>query len=263
MKVCLNSRCAKKYLEKADEIKVEYRDRKALLDIVDEYPEKTIVFQIPYFVNDEENDINWDNLKLANQLLRGQLIICCFSYVEAYKCRDNGIKFYFGFPLQSYYQLRAAKNLGVCYARLGEGLFFDMKTVKNVGVPIRAIPNIAYIDGLPREDGVCGTWIRPEDLDLYKEYIETIEFEDCLPKKEQALYRIYMEQKEWPGDLGLIITNFNHLGLNRLILPEVGEKRINCRQICQSRGTCHICYRAMDLANKEDLTEYAEAMNLI
>ncbi len=263
MKVCLNCRCSKQYLKKADEIKVEYRDRRALLDIVDDYPDKTIIFQIPYFVEDKENDINWDNLQLANQLLRGNFIICCFSTEIAKICNVYNIKFYFGFPLQSYYQLRAAKNLGACYARLGEGLFFDMETVKLIGVPIRAVPNVAFIDGFPRPDGVCGTWIRPEDLDTYKKYVDTIEFEDCKPTKEQALYRIYMEQKNWPGELEMIITNFNHLGLNRLILPEVAEKRLTCKQRCQSRGTCRICYRAMDLANKEDLTEYAEAMNLI
>ena len=119
------------------------------------------------------------------------------------------------------------------------------------------------IDGLPREDGVCGTWIRPEDIHLYEDYVAAMEFEDCKPTKEQALFRIYTQQKEWPGDLGLLITNFNHLGLNRLILPEVGEKRLDCRHICQLGGHCRICYRAMDLANKEDLTDYAEAMNLI
>ena len=212
MKVCLNSRCEKKYLQQADEIKVEYRDRKALLDIVDDYPDKTIILQVPY---------------------------------------------------QSAYQLQAVKAMGACYVRLGETLFFNIKKTAAVGVPIRVIPNIAYIDGLPREDGVCGTWIRPEDIHLYEDYVAAMEFEDCKPTKEQALFRIYTQQKEWPGDLGLLITNFNHLGLNRLILPEVGEKRLDCRHICQLGGHCRICYRAMDLANKEDLTDYAEAMNLI
>jgi hypothetical protein len=263
MKVCLNSRCEKKYLQQADEIKVEYRDRKALLDIVDDYPDKTIILQVPYFFDPEENDLDWQQLSIANKLLQGKLIICCFSEVIANMAKLNDIKFYFGYPIQSAYQLQAVKAMGACYVRLGETLFFNIKKTAAVGVPIRVIPNIAYIDGLPREDGVCGTWIRPEDIHLYEDYVAAMEFEDCKPTKEQALFRIYTQQKEWPGDLGLLITNFNHLGLNRLILPEVGEKRLDCRHICQLGGHCRICYRAMDLANKEDLTDYAEAMNLI
>lgn len=261
MKVCLNSRVSNQYLEKADEIKVLYRDIKSLFDIIDKYPNKTIILELPFYA--EEEKINWEELKIANKLLKGNLIICCFSLKIAQLAKSFQIKFYFGFQINSYYQLQSIKNLGVCYVRLGEELFFDIKNAAKIGVPIRLFPTLAYIDGFPRKDGVCGMWIRPEDLHFYEEYADIIEFEDAKPTKEQALYRIYMEQKKWPGDLGLIITNLNYIGLNRLILPEVTEKRLTCRQACQRTSTCKLCYRALDLANKEDLTEYAEAVNLI
>ena len=46
------------------------------------------------------------------------------------------------------------------------------------------MPNVAYYAFIPREDGVCGSWIRPEDLNLYEPFIDVIEFEDCDVKKE-------------------------------------------------------------------------------
>lgn len=86
--------------------------------------------------------------------------------------------------------------MGACYVRLDAPLFFDLPNVKKIGIPIRAVPNVAYNDGLDRTDGVCGTWIRPEDLEAYGEYIDAVEFEDSDLKKEQAMYRIYAEDKE-------------------------------------------------------------------
>jgi hypothetical protein len=48
--------------------------------------------------------------------------------------------------------------------------------VKLLNIPIRAIPVFAFLDGLPRDNGVNGNWIRPEDLEAYSLYINTIEF---------------------------------------------------------------------------------------
>ena len=89
-----------------------------------------------------------------------------------------------------------------------------------------------------------------------------IEFKDCDTKKEQALYRLYAEQKAWPGELSMIITNLDHDGLNRLISSEASLKRMNCGQSCmRPNGTCKLCYRMLDLANKELLQEYEKRDN--
>ena len=90
----------------------------------------------------------------------------------------------------------ALKELGACYIKLDAPLFFNLPKVKKIGIPIRAVPNVAYDDNIDRIDGVCGTWIRPEDIDAYGQYIDTVEFGDCDQKKEQAMYRIYAEDKE-------------------------------------------------------------------
>jgi hypothetical protein len=45
-----------------------------------------------------------------------------------------------------------------------------------LNIKIRAIPNLAHLDGFPRENGVCGNWISPFCIDDYSMYIDTIEF---------------------------------------------------------------------------------------
>ena len=59
--------------------------------------------------------------------------------------------------------------------------------VKVIGVPIRMIPVYAFLDGIPRDDGVCGNWFRPEDIDAYSIYVDTVEFGAQPQKREQAL----------------------------------------------------------------------------
>ena len=101
------------------------------------------------------------------------------------KAAKNGLEYYIGYPVVSFFELNALKELGVCYVRLDNELFFQLDKVKKCGVPVRAVPNVAYIDGLRRENGILGTWIRPEDIEsIYGEYITAIEFEDCDRTKE-------------------------------------------------------------------------------
>ena len=53
MKYCLNSRQNKEYLDKADEIKVEYRDRDFIFELCEKYPDKTLILNI------NTNEIPW------------------------------------------------------------------------------------------------------------------------------------------------------------------------------------------------------------
>jgi hypothetical protein len=187
----------------------------------------------------------------------GHFYVCLstLSYVNDLKGAD--IKWYWGFPVTSYYELNALVDMGACEIKLGAPLFFDLPTVKKMcNLPLRIVPNVAYSDGLERIDGVCGTWVRPEDMDAYAEYIGAVEFEDCDLRKERAMYRIYAEDKAWPTDLGLLITNLNHTGTNRMIRSDASQQRISCGQRCQEGNGCRLCYRMLDVANPGMVRDY-------
>ena len=254
MKFCLNARQTNSYLEKADEIKVDFKDRNSIPELTEKYPGKIIILM--QYVDDE---LNGDDLATWKILTKDHFMVCLsnLAYVEDMKRLE--IPWYWGFPVSSYYVLRALKELGACYVRLDAPLFFDLPNVKKLGVPIRMVPNIAYNDGIERVDGVCGTWVRPEDIDAYAEYVDAVEFEDCDQKKEQAMYRIYAEDKSWPSDLGLLITNLNHAGTNRMIGSDYSLRRINCGQRCQEGNGCTICYRLLYLANPKLIKDYVNA----
>lgn len=254
MKYCLSARQTKEYLAKADEIKVDYRDHEMILDLIKDYPEATII------INCKPNTIiDFEKLGQYKKLTKQRIIAEVPSAAACADAAKVGLEYYIGYPVSSFFELHALKDLGVCYVRLDNELFFQLDKVKICGVPVRAVPNVAYIDGLRRPNGILGTWIRPEDLEpIYGEYIDAIEFEDADRQKEQALFRIYAEQKEWRGPLETIITNLNADGVNRMIPHEFSRTRTTCSQRCLKGGSCHICERTLFLANPDLLSEYRD-----
>lgn len=257
MKVCLNARIGHEYLKKADQILFDWRDREAIPDYIDRYPDTDIVL-----TNNNDDEISWEEIKTLHYLSKGNFYFGFNRISLAAIARDFQIKFFFTYPITSYDELRTVKDLGVCQVRLGAPLFFELDNIKMYfpDLNVFAVPNIAYDDVYPRNDGVAGTWIRPEDMDKYAPYLYSVVFYDTEPRsREKALYRIYFEQKQWPGDLQDIITNLNYFGTNRMILPEVGERRMNCGQACKKTDSCHICYRALQLANPDLIAEYRDA----
>lgn len=244
MKFCLKSRQTSEYLEKADEIKVYFRDRKSLTDLILKYPEKTFI--LVHHI--DEGEINWEDIRKWNLLTKGNFILCSYNPTDIIKAIEMDIQTYFGLSVNDYETLDTLAKMGVKYVRVGGSLFFDMENVSKKGMKIRVVPNVAFFDGLPREDGVVGTWIRPEDLDLlYEKYVDAVEFEFCNLIQEQTLFKIYAENKNWPGDLGRLVQNLNYVGKNRLIVDL--SKRLRCRQICKSGGACNLCYTALEVSD--------------
>jgi hypothetical protein len=185
-----------------------------------------------------------------NKMCKSKFYIALYSLnnENLQMCKKYDLNFYYNYHIQTFYDLRKLKDLGVSYVRISYPLTHQMAEVNRIGVPVRAVPNIAQFDTFA--SGVCGSFIRPEDLSLYEENgVEVIEFEDADKRKEQALYRIYMEQGNWPGDIQYLITNLSAPATNRMIPPDFAKARLNCSQKCMSFSNCHLCQRYFDLAN--------------
>ena len=254
MKYCLNDTLSKEYLKRADQIKIKYKDRNMILEYMNQFQDKEYI--IDCF---NVNDIDWKQMKQFSDLSNQNVVLCLDNINLLRQCLTSGIKGYLGYPISTFWERNAVKFLGVEYVRLDTSLFFEMDNVKKAGIKVRAVPNIAYNDPYPHQDGVVGTWIRPEDVEtIYGEYIDVIEFEDCDKDKESALYRIYAEDKKWDEDLSFIITNLDYHTLNRLIESRVSTARLNCGHKCQKTGVCNICYRVLTLASPDSVKAFQE-----
>ena len=240
MKYCLSARQPNAILKKADEIKIELRDFNTISHYIDTYPDKTLILELE---NDLPEKFNWELLEMYSKK-HSDFYCAAANDVQMAECRVRGIKFYYRYTALSFYELQALKEAGVSYVIVGVPLIFDLDNVARYGIPVRAIPNIAYEPYLLHNDGICGGWIRPEDVDAYGAYIDVFEF--YAPhklEKEATLYHIYAENGKWPGNLALLI-DFLNVDVNNIALMDkegFAEKRMHCKQRCVQSGTCHYC----------------------
>lgn len=244
MKSCLRSDQEEKYLARADQILVSYRDYNTkLLDLVMKYPNKDYIIDVP-----ANQPADWESIASCRVGLEDghQIYIRLHNldpilYLQWMK--KYNLLFFYSEPVKTYWELYSLKKLGVSYAYIDAPLFFDLDNVKKVGIPLRLVPNRAYVKGdIPRESGLHGTWVRPEKLELYNPYFDVCEFQNDGPTQERAFFRIYFEDKTWPNDMNSLIFGLNEHLDGRLVYEGLDEMRLNCKQVCETtKPYCHMC----------------------
>lgn len=239
-------------LTQADEIHLRQKDIDMLLDLIEKFPDKDYVVDI----ENEISETTWQMLKACNQKIGGTVYCCLYDIYLYQECKQYDLPFFYAFPANSFFELKSLKELGVSYVRLGMPIFFQMADVATFGIPIRITPNKAFEEYIPRKNGgICGQWVRPEDLHLYEPYGATIcEFrtQDISVENplifERTLLHIYKDRKEWPGRLNNIVKDLGNNCYNIFLEEDIGKHRLNCKQICQL-DKCHYCPQAMSFAN--------------
>ena len=261
MKFAISARQDYEYLEKADEINVQYRDKDYIFDLIEKYPGKKYVLD----ASDEINpDWNWI-IQMA-KACPDFILRVSRDYSHMLKCAEEDIPFFAGYPINDWAVFRAYVELGPTYVVPAGELFFRLDELKKYNIPVRVCANRPFLSNIvlgantETDLTIPSEWIRPDDVPKYENYVDVIEFFDVEKSKEQALYRIYAQDKHWPGSLQMIINNLKTDATCRLIEPEIFSRRINCGRKCLSGGPCRMCFHMFSLANYEKLKEYKETV---
>ena len=257
MKFCISGRQPKSVLKRADEIKFQYKDCERILDYLDELNDKTFIITIPV-----GTEVNWNLMSAYNEKINLILGLTYLDIELIKKCISLNIKFYNAVAVNNWYDLNGLIELNPSYLFITGTLYFDLEKIKNkANIPIRLVANNANDTPIPRKNGVCGTWIRPEDVDVYGEFVDAIEFMEPLLSKEETLLHVYKEKKEWPGNLNLLLTNFGVHVDNRAIPEDLGKLRMNCGHRCMRSGTCKLCINALLFADAVRNEHYKRKAN--
>ena len=163
---------------------------------------------------------------------------------------EQGFKWYWPYPITSFDELREIIKFNPCYILLSVPMCFSLDKVSSItDIPIRLTANIAYETYIPRENGITGRYIRPEDVVKYEKYVSALEFVEPDLSKEATLLHVYKDTANWPGNLNLLITNLNKDVDNRVLPDDFAERRMICGQKCKVNGRCKYCNIAFDYAN--------------
>ena len=251
MNFCISVRHQDQVRKKADELMIDYIDINILYDLIEQYPKKKYVVRIP-----RGEEINWQELKIFST--KCKLVLAIEDLHMAKECKKRLLDFFWAYPITSYYELQGVLKLGVKEVLLGAPLYFDLTMKELKDVKVRLVANLCYEDYIPRADGIQGTYVRPEDVDRYEEYVDTLEFRTDGLTQEATLLDIY-KRREWGGNLNILLTNLGCDVDNRAIPDEFAPARIQCRQNCMRTGTCHFCETAIKFSktlvkNKKDLS---------
>ena len=253
IKFCLSSHCSEKFLAQADEIKTEHI--KEVEPLLRKFTKAIVIYSGP--TDNETCHLLSETAKKYDN----RLVVCCRGLEETDRLSKqfSNLKIYNGLYTTTFLEVRTAISLGVEYLKLGAPLTHDLNRVSRFEIPMRLTPNIAYEDAIFKPYGIQGSWIRPEDFDIYNQFNVVYEFEDCDRKKEETLFDLYKNKKAWAGPMSYLFSNLDSSVLNRLIPPDLANEKINCRQKCMIDDRCHLCNNYFALADKELLGKIAKS----
>ncbi len=143
-------------------------------------------------------------------------------------------------------------NLGFSDVYIGDDLGFDLKRLSKVAkelqVKLRVFPNAAHSvwNDMP---SIKKFFIKPEDIAIYEDFIDVIEFFCNTPAIEKTLYSIYKDRMKWTGSLGDIISGLNLDLTSNSLVDNFTLGRINCARKCLKGNACNRCDKALELAD--------------
>ncbi len=247
-------------LKGVSEIKVDYKDINRIADFAtnDWQCKAAINIYIP-----NKTEIDWQKINNYKDVLN--LVFALEDTDQFDEVKAHGFtKYFWSYPVTTFYELQGLIDLGVSQVLLDAPLFFQLPIVKSVckKIEIRLIVNRCFNGYMKRKNGICGTYIRPEDVEVYAQYVDHLEFDIDTLEKELTLYNIYTIDKKWPGNLNMLLSYLNYhvdnRGFDNLPNPTgeqhyFAKRRINCGQRCQeSPRRCNFCPTVFELITQLD-----------
>ena len=249
MKYCLKYTNLCKNLSKVDEIQIQYIEDRGLLKFMEKFSKQRIILALNGFLPDGE----LQKLRAIHNQYPDYHFAVAFKNRETCnpeKLITEGIDFFILEPCQNWEYFQWLLKLGVSDVNLSGALAFEFLKVKQVldrldrKVNVRITPNITQSIMAETAD-LIKFYIRPEDMDIYDEYIDVLEFAGL--EHQDTFYEIY-SKRFFIGNLNQCIYNFNDKVDNKGLTELFGARRVNCGQQCLKGGNCRRCYDMRDIS---------------
>jgi hypothetical protein len=250
MKCCIDFTKRSKILDKVDEITIEYHNNMVdLFEFLEKYPDKRVNI---FILNDKDiSEIDIKNFASIKEKYNVYLKLVKYNKSLVNTVVENNIPFFFNNNISDIDTFNGYVHLGVSDIYVAEDLCFQLDKLAEVaheaGIALRTYANICQTRW-KEMDSLKTFFIRPEDLEFYEDYLDTIEFITKEDKDIDIFYEIYFVDKKWFGKLNEIIIGFDSEIDSRFILPKFAERRIKCNKNCMKNGKCRMCEVIDELA---------------
>lgn len=241
MKYCVSGRQPLSVLERADEVRLQYKDHDILIDYSEKLPDKTFILDIP-----ESAAVD---LPLLHAYAEKVNLILCVETLQSLRVfhKEEGFQSYLRQVITDWTDLDAVVALDPSSIAIGGELAFSLPQVKSItgDIPLRAVANNTKQGNIPHpfhKENYRYFWIRPEDVIYYDKYIHSIDFICNELSKEETLLHIYKENGEYNGNLNLMFTDLNQNIDNRIFPEEFAITRMTCGQRCFKGEPCSYCF---------------------
>lgn len=268
MNYCFHYNKNNPHLSKATEWIFSYKeDNPNLIMKMRELKEEGTTQRIILDLTEFSGEPNWDILSASvREYPNSAILITKAQITFVPRMRVENIKWFLLNGCYTWDMLNECIKFGVSDVYITNELGFDIKNVKSFcdrnNVKVRVYPNIAQTSAILLTLGTYESfYIRPEDVDLYENYVDIFEF-FLNEEKERVLYEIY-EDRGWRGDIDQLILNLVHVnGARNNYIPTIfGYSRLDCRKRC-IYGDCQICMNCL-AASKAIKERRVEEINKI
>lgn len=251
MRYCLRYYIDSKYQNECGELTITYNSRDTTLpDFLEAHKQQTIIIDLP--AETAQSDINLfsalekihPNFKLRFDFNNTELLDMV---------KSTNLRFFFanfagdwdllnGFLSYKPTDVYISGELGFCVRDVA-------KRAHQQGTQIRVLPNICQ-SSFPLGESLTQFYIRPEDTDLYEDYIDVFEIAADSRNTMDLFYKVYTKDKQWYGPLKEFILGLKDDIDSRYVMPEFGHTRLTCHKVCASGGHCRMCYVISNVSQK-------------
>ena len=259
-KFCLNYyRFDNQYLNKADELKIQFNPNDATLpDFIEKYKDKSIVIDVQMHLNEGGDAIEVFNESSAiiiselNKKYNNIKIMFAFEDKVSYNLAEKyKIPFFFSNKVGTLDEMHGLAAYHPTDIYICEELGFSLANIAPIlhekGIKIRVFPNICQ-SSFAETPSLYTFFIRPDDIDIYANFVDV--FELITDKdRQQIIFKIYKEGK-WFGKINEIIPSFHGELDNKYILDGFGLFRCKCNKRCYRKlSSCGICAKYVAAAD--------------
>lgn len=210
--------------------------------VINDYCDKTIII-----ARITANDLKYKDL--TKLLKKDNILLSTVSFAVLEKVnKEYRNKFFTLEPIDSFDKLKYCINILNVKRVVIEGkLGFDLKKIKLYNNEIEIMINPCEANG-----DIKSFFIRPEDIDFYSNYVDSLFFP---LEQEYTLFEIYKKDKKWYGKLNEIIKGLDSeinnkyfsRDENNSIVKSFRDIRSTCGKRCQE-NECSVCEKLENIS---------------